>query len=266
MINEPGDEKEAIIYWVMEHELRLSRAEVLSGKSVTIDESKLSGIIQRLNRDEPVQYILGEAEFYGRKFMVSPDVLIPRPETEVLVQFVVDYFQSQNQNLSILDIGTGSGCIAVTLALELPMAVLVATDVSAAGLKVAKSNADRLKAKVHFHQHDILRQALSFGALDAVVSNPPYILDSEKNTVAKNVIYHEPASALFVPDAEPLVFHKAIAQQAGKALKAGGLLITEINEKLGRETADLVKSLGYSDVEVINDLSGRNRFVSGIRR
>jgi release factor glutamine methyltransferase len=265
-IGEPREEKEAIIYWVMEHQFGLSRAEVLSGKPVTVDEPRLSSIIQRLNQDEPLQYVLGEAEFYGRRFMVSPDVLIPRPETEILVQFVVDHFHSQNQNLSLLDIGTGSGCISITLALEIPMASLIATDISDAALAVANTNAERLNAKIQFHQHDILRNELIFGKLDAVVSNPPYILEREKTTLARNVRHYEPGSALFVSDAEPLVFHKAIASKAGKVLKEGGLLITEINEVLGQEAANLFESLGYSEVKVIKDLHGKNRFVSGIRR
>lgn len=262
----PGDEKEAIIYWVMEHQFSLSRSEVLSRKSVAVDDLKLSSILQRLNQDEPLQYILGEAEFYGRKFKVSSDVLIPRPETELLAQFIVEHFHGRDQSPSILDIGTGSGCLSITLALEIPMATLIATDVSAAALAMANTNAGRLNAKVQFHQHDILKNELTFGTLDAVVSNPPYILDNERITLARNVIHHEPGLALFVPDDDPLVFHKAIARKTLKALKEGGLLITEINEKLGRQTADLFQSLGYADVGIIKDLHGKNRFVSGIRR
>jgi release factor glutamine methyltransferase len=266
LIAEPIGEKESIIYWVMEHQLGLSRAEVLSGKLILPDETRLREIIQRLNRNEPLQYILEEAEFYGRTFSVGPSVLIPRPETEILVQLAIDHFKGCDQNISILDIGTGSGCIAITLALELSHATVTATDVSTAALVTAKTNSERLKAKIQFHQHNILQDELIFGQLDAVVSNPPYIPEHERITLSKNVIDFEPGTALFVPDAVPLVFHSVIATKARKTLKSGGLLITEINEGLGRETYDLYASLGYSDVRVIKDLGGKDRFVSGIWR
>lgn len=263
-VEESQDEKEAMVFWILEHELGLSRTEVLSGRELMTNESAITGIMQRVNQGEPLQYILGEAQFYGRKFMVGRGVLIPRPETELLVKSVVDHFKDHPQNPSILDIGTGSGCIAITVSLELPQAFVHATDVSPAALEIARKNSERMHAKVQLHHHDILKNALTFGPLDVVVSNPPYILERERPALATNVVDHEPGGALFVPDNKPLQFHIAIATKARDALKRGGLLITEINERKGRDTAALFESLGYIDVNILNDLDGKNRFVSAV--
>lgn len=263
-VEESQDEKEAMVFWILEHELGLSRTEVLSGRELMTNESAITGIMQRVNQGEPLQYILGEAQFYGRKFMVGRGVLIPRPETELLVKSVVDHFKDHPQNPSILDIGTGSGCIAITVSLELPQAFVHATDVSPAALEIARKNSERMHVKVHLHHHDILKSALTFGPLDVVVSNPPYILERERPSLATNVVDHEPGGALFVPDNKPLQFHIAIATKARDALKRGGLLITEINERKGRDTAALFESLGYIDVNILNDLDGKNRFVSAV--
>ncbi len=263
-VEESQDEKEAMVFWILEHELGLSRTEVLSGRELMTNDSAITGIMQRVNQGEPLQYILGEAQFYGRKFMVGRGVLIPRPETELLVKSVVDHFKDHPQNPSILDIGTGSGCIAITVSLELPPAFVHATDVSPAALEIARKNSERMHAKVQLHHHDILKNALTFGPLDVVVSNPPYILERERPALATNVVDHEPGGALFVPDNKPLQFHIAIATKARDALKRGGLLITEINERKGRDTAALFESLGYIDVNILNDLDGKNRFVSAV--
>jgi release factor glutamine methyltransferase len=258
-------EKEAMIFWVLEHTLGLSRSEVLAGKEVTTVELPLREIIQRLNTQEPLQYILGESGFYGRKFLVEPGVLIPRPETELLVTAVIEHFKDHKGNVTVLDIATGSGSIAITLALELSNATIVATDVSPEALSIAKTNSDRLNARVEVHLHDILKDSLSYGPLNAVVSNPPYILESERETVANNVKNFEPPSALFVANERPLLFHDAIARSARESLTSGGLLITEINERLGTETAALFKSLGYCEVRIIKDLAKKNRFVSALQ-
>jgi len=261
---ESNDEKEAMAFWILEHEFGLSRTAVLSGKEVMADDSRIQGILQRLNLHEPLLYVLGEAEFYGRRFKVDRSVLIPRPETELLVDRAVEFLQ-HSQSGTILDIGTGSGCIAITLALELPLSIVHATDISHDALRTARVNSDRLHADVQFHQHDIMKSEPGFGPLDVVVSNPPYILEKEKATMARNVIDFEPGTALFVPDASPLQFHEAIASKAKKVLKVGGLLITEINETLGQETASLFESFGFAHVGIGRDLAGKNRFVSGLK-
>lgn len=260
-IQESKEEKEAIIFWVMEHELKISRAELLSGKTVSSDVPRLGEIIQRLNKYEPLQYVLGEAEFYGRKFVVNPDVLIPRPETELLVELVLEHFQGRDQKVSILDIGTGSGCIAITLALEIPSATVFATDISSGALAVAKNNSDRLKARVQFHNHNVLKDEFGFGMLDVVVSNPPYVLESERGEMNKNITHFEPAHALFVPDSNPLVFYNFIAERAKGTLEKGGLLITEINERFGQQVADVLRSSGYSSIKITKDLEGKDRNV-----
>lgn len=257
-------EKEAILFWLLESKFALSRAEIIAGKKVRVDQSLLDQFMHRLNNHEPLQYILGEAEFYGRKFMVNPAVLIPRPETELLVKMVVDHFQGNKQEITLLDIGTGSGCIAITLALELPFATVLATDISSDALSIAKENAKRLMANVQFQIQDILNDTLSMGQLDAVVSNPPYILENEKILLQKKVVEYEPGQALFVPDPNPLLFHQAIAEKVRQSLKPGGLLLTEINERLSHETAALFESFGYADVRIHKDLCGKNRLVSGM--
>jgi release factor glutamine methyltransferase len=264
-IDESSDEKEAIVKWVLEHELGLSHAEIMSGKEIDHDPGSLDTIIKRLNNNEPLQYILGETSFYGRKFKVNASVLIPRPETELLVRAVVDHFRNfEEKYISLLDIGTGSGCIATTLARELPQAIVFASDISDAALELAQANAISLKAKVRFIKHDILKDPVSFGPLDAVISNPPYVPEQERSSLRKNVINFEPHLALFSGGNDALFFYNVIARKAAKCLKPGGLLITEINESYGPETVALYTSLEYSDVKIIKDLSGKNRIVQAI--
>ena len=260
------EEKEAILLWLLESKLALSRAEIMAGKKVRADQSLLDQIVYRLNNHEPLQYILEEGEFYGRKFRVDQSVLIPRPETELLVKIVVDHFQGIKQEIRLLDIGTGSGCIAITLALELPSVTVIATDIRSDALGIAKENAKRLTANIQFQIHDILNDTISMGGLDAIVSNPPYILENEKTLLQKSVVEYEPARALFVPDSNPLLFHRAIAEKARQSLRKGGLLLTEINERLGKDTAALFKSLGYAEVKILKDLSGKDRIVIGRKK
>lgn len=261
-LEEREAEKEAVIFYVLEYELKLSKAGVMTGKEVSIDDAHFDKIIRRLNLHEPVQYVLGEAEFYGRKFFVNRSVLIPRPETELLVKSVITQFRS-HQKITLLDIGTGSGCIAITLALELPSATVLATDIRNEALSVASQNAKELGANVQFHRHDILKEKLPFKGLEAVVSNPPYILENEKKKMARNVIDYEPAEGLFVPDSDPLLYHTAIAEKAKLALTPGGFLIAEINEQMGRDASALLNSNGFNEVTIIKDLDGKDRFVSG---
>ncbi|MEJ0054164.1 MAG: peptide chain release factor N(5)-glutamine methyltransferase [Bacteroidota bacterium] len=256
-------EKEAILFWVLDHYFDLSRTEIMAGKEIDADQKLIDDIIVRLNNNEPVQYILGITEFYGRDFIVGPGVLIPRPETELLIKTIVDRFKNKPQNLRILDIGTGNGCIAISLALELPGSKVIATDKSDEALKIARKNADQLKASIEFHRHDILEVDLTFDPLDIVVSNPPYVMEKEKISMERNVLDFEPSMALFVPDNDPLLFYKAIARKAIKSLHPGGFLITEINEQLGNDTAVLFQKHGFADVQIIKDLEARDRFVYG---
>lgn len=254
------EEKRAMIRWLLEDRLSLSSMDIQTNKLVPASPNEFADVIRRLNNEEPLQYVLGYTEFYGRKFQVNPTVLIPRPETELLVKFVVDTLGKASGG-QLVDLGTGSGCIAITLALELPGFLVAATDVDTRSLEVAGQNAKRLKADIEFLQHDILTQRIPFHQLDAVISNPPYIRQGEAKTLARNISY-EPAHALFVPDVDPLVFHRTLSEKAVAALKPGGLLAIEINEKLGSESARAIQECGFSAVAIVKDLDNRDRFVT----
>lgn len=264
-LQETRDEKEAILFWVLEHTLKLSRTEVMRGKTMDIDNDQIQAILHRLNQHEPVQYILGEADFYGRKFKVDPSVLITRPETELLVGYAINHFKKDQKEITVLDIGTGSGCIAITLALEIPSSKVIATDISAGALLTAKENAQGLGADVEFHLHNILKDKMDFGYLDLVVSNPPYIMESEKSTMALNVTEYEPPQALFVPDSDPLLFFRIITEKAFHVLKPQGVVIVEINERFGEETMALLQSIGFKNVNVLQDLSNKDRIITACR-
>lgn len=236
------------------------------GKDITLsanDAQKLRDILDRLRRYEPLQYVQGVARFLCRDFKVTPGVLIPRPETEELVEWVLDALPP---HCRILDVGTGSGCIAVTLALARPEAEVTAWDVSDTALQLAQTNARALHARVQVERHDIL-DFTPDGSLhfDVIVSNPPYVTESEKTGMARNVLDWEPELALFVPDADPLRFYRAIAQAGQTLLSAGGLLFFEVNRNYASDTGALLSRLGYADVEVRKDLSGNPRFVKGTR-
>ncbi len=270
-INENAAEIRTIAYLIMEHVFSLTRNEILLEKEVESgrsEDEKINEIIRRINSNEPVQYVTGETMFYGRMFRVNSSVLIPRPETEELVRFVVTFLKENKagEPVSIMDIGTGSGCIPVTLALEFPLHHISATDISAAALEVARMNALALKAPVRFFEHDILTEKIPLDGLDVVVSNPPYITPGEKESMKENVLAFEPHLALFVPENDPLLFYKAIAGKASMVLRPGGLLAMEINECFGKDIAALFKSFDFQDVEVISDLSGKDRMVKGIQR
>lgn len=264
-ISEPREEKEAIIRWALEHELNLRPTDIMVAREISYDAKRFEEIILRLNLYEPVQYIFGETSFFGRSFKVNPSVLIPRPETEVLIKTIKDHFENFRGKVTLLDIGTGSGCIATTLALEIPESEIYATDISEEALAVARENAKALKAHITFTRHDIIKEPISWQNLDAVVSNPPYVPEQERSTLRENVINYEPHLALFSGGDSALIFYEVIAQKAWRALREGGLLITEINEHYGPETGDLFLSIGYKQVRIHKDLTGRDRIVSGIR-
>lgn len=259
------EEREAIAYRVFEKLLKVSRTQILAGFNV--DENSmdlLEPIAKRLSTDEPVQYVLEEEYFFGRPFYVNKHVLIPRPETEDLVREVIEFIRnSAISNPRIVDIGTGSGCIPVTLSLEVNRAEVFATDISTGALNVANRNNDVLGASVKFLEHDILHSKLPINNLDVLISNPPYIARSERSSMGRNVVEHEPHLALFVPNEDPLIFYKAIVGQAIQALNAGGLLIVEINERFGEEVKSLFEKSGVVQTSIIRDLSGKERIVKG---
>lgn len=265
-LNESAEEISSIAYLVFENVLRLTRTEIFSGKNIEAsqaDQVRLLKIANRINQHEPIQYVLGEADFFRRKFFVSNAVLIPRPETEELVRLIIDHSERKN-GLRILDIGTGSGCIPITLSLEIAGAEVYATDVSTEALTVAERNAKQNNARVKFIHHDILKDSIPVEGLDVIVSNPPYIAKSEMQEMRSNVVDFEPHLALFVPNDDPLLFYKAIVSKSRSALNRSGMLAFEINEKHGKEVADLFSASGFKDVKIHKDLSGKDRMVTGI--
>jgi release factor glutamine methyltransferase len=268
-LKENKDEIQSLVHLLMENQFSTSITDILAEKKIRVDdqqEVRLAKIIDRINSHEPIQYILGEAEFYGRTFKVNPAVLIPRPETEELIDVVKKYATGQKHNLRILDIGTGSGCIPITLALEIKKNTEVtSTDISEKALDTAKQNALALNAAVNFIHHDILKEDLPLDRIDIVVSNPPYVTESEQTAMDRNVLEHEPHLALFVPDNDPLVFYKAITKKAGKILTTDGLIAMEINERFGREVVDLLSALHFKDVQVFKDINGKDRIITAIK-
>ena len=217
-------------------------------------------LAQRLLDYEPMQYIEGKARFAGRDFGVKRGVLIPRPETEELVERMLREIPA---NARMADIGTGSGCIAVTLALEVPGARVQAWDISETALRIARQNAKALQAEVDFVHRDALAwQPEEKGVLDVIVSNPPYVTEAERTDMEPNVLLHEPESALFVPDEDPLRFYRRIGLLGRELLAPGGRLYFEINRAYGKETADLLRRQGYTDVRTEKDLSGNDRFAT----
>ncbi len=264
-LDESREEISAVAYQIMEKVLSLNKTDILAEKMIDLsqqEEDAISATIKRVNNLEPVQYVLGEAFFFNRKFFVDRTVLIPRPETEELVASVIRKVGSSSA-VRIADIGTGSGCIAITLALELEKSAVYATDINTSALTVAKNNTTALRADVEFTMHDILHNAIPFRNLDIVVSNPPYIPYEERTTMRESVFAFEPNSALFVPDEDPLLFYRALATRAFHALVPKGLLAVEINERFGAEVVSLFSSHGYKKVELVKDIFRKDRIVFG---
>ena len=223
---------------------------------------RISDIVSRLRRHEPLQYIVGTALFHGHKFKVTPAVLIPRPETEQLVDLIVD--ENTASDLRVLDMGTGSGCIAISLARALKFAQVDAFDISQDALAVARENAADLKVKVRLFQSDMLAPQPA-ARYDIIVSNPPYICWSERESMERNVLDYEPGQALFVHDNDPLLFYKAIAPYAAQSLEPGGRLYLEINQRFGNEVKRLLEACGLDEVRIIEDSFGRVRFAAAVR-
>ncbi len=271
----PASEAQAMTRLVLEDLYGLSLTDIAMGAIAdlpTSERERLKGIVKRLGEGEPVQYVLGKAWFRGRQFGVAPGVLIPRPETEVLCQTIIDdlsqdHTTRNDKPLSVLDIGTGSGCIAISLALDLPNANVSATDISDKALEIASANANRLHATVSFSKQDILQAATTASALEAsqgewdvIVSNPPYVMEREKTGMEPNVLDHEPSLALFVPDDDPLRFYKAIASYAAMTLRRDGRLYFEINPIFADDMSQMLTQKGFADVTIVNDQFGKRRF------
>ena len=258
----PEREAHAVALRVLEDAFGVSRTDVYADKVRKFsseEEQRWQHIAERLSAGEPLQYVLGEAEFCGRSFGVAPGVLIPRPETEELVALVE---QSVSGRCRILDAGTGSGCIAVSLALALPGAEVQAWDISPEALSVAQGNAERWGAAVAFRLCNMLT-ATPDERFDVVVSNPPYVCERERLDMTPQVLEHEPGLALFVPDDDPLRFYRALVGLSVRCLNSGGLLAVEINEAYGAETADLFSRSGLTEVQMLFDGFGKPRFVLG---
>lgn len=226
-------------------------------------DTKLDGIIDRLLRHEPLQYILGKARFHGHSFAVTPATLIPRPETEQLVDMIVD--QNPGSDLRVLDIGTGSGCIAISLARALKFAHVTAIDISPQALAVAQQNAAALKTRVSFVQQDILTTQAPREAWDIIVSNPPYITMSERSAMERNVLDYEPGSALFVPDDNPMLYYRPIAAYASLALASAGRLYLEINRAMGSQVVQTLQQAGLKNIQLHNDFNGNPRFATATK-
>ncbi|MGD1839897.1 MAG: peptide chain release factor N(5)-glutamine methyltransferase [Thermonemataceae bacterium] len=255
-------EAEAALYWLLEHFFGLSKTDVLANKSFFYEDHQhvYEQSLQRLVMQEPIQYIIGEAYFYGRKFNVSPDVLIPRPETEELVAWLLTN-TPVDKPLRILDVGTGSGCIAITLAKYLPKAQVYALDVSAKALQITEENARSHQVTLVLVETDILHTDFSEQDFDVIVSNPPYVAEAEKAAMDDNVLEYEPHLALFVPDDKALVFYEAIAQFAKVHLRKGGALYFELNARFAKETEALMKEIGFQSVQIKEDMQGKQRFL-----
>ena len=264
----PGREIEGLMWILFEEIVGIPRSELNLDPSLLIDPGlvqKFRDAVGQLKGHRPIQYILGFAEFYGIRFRVTPGVLIPRPETEELVQWVVD--EHMDTAVRILDIGTGSGCIAVALKKSLPGAVVYATDISETALEAAAWNAAQNGLEVDFFWHDIRNPAsvTDLPKLDILVSNPPYIPDSERQQMDKNVTGFEPAEALFVADNDPLEFYRLIASFGKQQLTGNGLLYLEIHERFGAEVAELLSGYGYQNITLRKDINGKDRMVKAVK-
>ena len=286
-------EAQAIVRTVLDVEYGMTLTDIICGKvnELSSDEERnLEEIITRLQNGEPVQYVLGEADFAGRTFHVEPGVLIPRPETAELCQWIEKDMieksivssgdssedspedssgnspQATDDARRILDICTGSGCIAITLGLNIPNSEVTGWDISEDALRIAQGNMEMLKVRnVRIEYQDALMLPKTAETADIIVSNPPYICEKEKADMEKNVLEHEPSIALFVPDEEPLKFYRAIAEYASSALKSEGALYFEINPIYEKETREMLQSLGFKDIETKEDAFGKKRMMRAIK-
>ncbi len=268
-------EAQAIVRTVLDVKYGMTLTDIISGKvnELSADESiKLEEIIARLQKGEPVQYVLGQADFAGRTFHVEPGVLIPRPETAELCQWVTEDAAHLEKPLKIIDFCCGSGCIALTLSLDIPNSKVAGFDISKKAINIAIENAHRLNPAILFLPVDIFDMLKNFkenGApplgVDIIVSNPPYICEKEKADMAKNVLDYEPDIALFVPDEDPLKFYRAIAEFAHNELRSWGLLYFEINPLYEKETREMLEGFGFKDIETKEDSFGKKRMMRAMK-
>ena len=262
-------EAKAVARYLLEIRYGFTMTDILCGKVESLSEEELKALLNRLLQGEPVQYVTGMAEFGGRRFHVEPGVLIPRPETAELCQWIVSSLHTPHSSLHILDIGTGSGCIACTLAAELPGSKVTAWDISDEALRIAQQNAQNNHVHINIEKVDIL--SISHSTLltphsskyNIIVSNPPYICNKEREGMEQNVLDHEPSLALFVPDEDPLLFYRTIARFAKTALQDGGNLYFEINPLYAQPLEQLMQEEGFSDIRFRYDSFGKQRFARG---
>ena len=274
LINELGsiydqEEIESFFYIITEFLHQKKRIDLALEPNFSINAievEKWNSIVAELKQERPIQYILGETEFYGLRFLVNENTLIPRPETEELVDLILnENSKDKIPNLKILDIGTGSGCIAISLAKNLPDAKVSALDVSEKALEIAKQNTEINKVDVDFLHQSILDTEDLFHEFDIIVSNPPYVRNLEKEEIKKNVLDYEPHLALFVEDNDALIFYRKIAQLAQKNLSEKGKLYFEINQYLGKETVELLENIGFQNIKLIKDVYGNDRMIQCTR-
>ena len=264
-------EIESFFFILTEYLHNLKRVDVALNPNFELSDEeveKWNTILVELQQEKPIQYITGEAWFYGLRFEVNENTLIPRPETEELVEFILketSNFQLPASSLNILDIGTGTGCIPISLKVNLPQANVSAIDISEKALEVAKRNAASNKAEINFIQANILEVLDLNQNFDIIVSNPPYVRNLEKQEIKKNVLDYEPHLALFVEDTDALLFYRKIAQLALKNLSPNGLLFFEINQYLGKETVELLENLGFKNIELKKDIYGNDRMIKCTR-
>ena len=259
-------EAESFFYLILEAKHQLHRVDLALQPDLAFSESGLkiwSFILEQLKKEIPIQYILGVTHFYGLEFEVNSAVLIPRPETEELVDWIVQKSKIKNQKstIKILDIGTGSGCIAIALAKNLSNAQVFALDVSEQALATAKTNAEKNQVQLSFIHQSILETEDLGQQFDVIVSNPPYVRELEKLEIKKNVLENEPHLALFVEDNDALIFYRKIAQLAQKNLNSEGQLYFEINQYLGQEMLDLLRKMGFKNCELRKDIYGNDRMI-----
>lgn len=269
-----GSEEARSLTWLsISFVCKLERAKYLSIRQEEInsdDTEQLFKIHEKLIQGIPLQYILGETEFYDLIVKVNPSVLIPRPETEELVDWALitsRIINGETEVLKLLDIGTGSGCIAISIKKYIPLADITAIDISEAALIIARQNADLNQVEINFIQDDIFKPTnleLINSKYDLILSNPPYVTEAEKDQMLDNVLNHEPHIALFVPDNNPLVFYRAIADFALNHLKINGFLFLELNEKFGKETINLLKEKGFKEIELRQDMGGKDRMIRAV--
>ena len=267
----PETEVNSFFYMLTESILEMRRIDVaLKLEELIKGEvyNKFQSATERLQKYEPIQYIIGDTEFYGLNFKVDASVLIPRPETEELVSWIINDIKAQQTNketLNILDIGTGSGCIAITLAKHLPNAKVFALDISKDALIVAKTNAALNEVDISFLEENVLDWSSDELKFDIIVSNPPYVRELEKDMMTDNVLKHEPHLALFVKDDDPLLFYREITQISKQILNSTGQLYFEINEYLGEDTQHLMQKEGFERIEMKQDIFDKDRMIKGVK-